>query len=230
MKLRGINVVTILAVVLIVIVLGLIGTVASHQYWNLIWLVLLAAWAAILGHTLIRGHLKIWQELVDRLEFSNHDQVLNLGAGRVNDLLLLARNLQTPAKVIGAGDWQQGQDAVQTRINAARVADRVRLVNTDVFNLDFKDRSFDQVIVDLAFHGISPALKRNRALQEAVRVLKADGTLAIVDFGHIAEYQRMLASLGFDDIRVVNAGINGWWGGPWAATKLVIARHFPRRR
>lgn len=230
MKLRGINIVTILAVVFFVVVFGLIGTFASHCYWNLIWLVLLIAWAGILIHTLTMGHLKVWQNLVDRMEFSDHDQVLDLSAGRLNDLLLLAKNLQTPAKVTGTGDWRQDQQAVQTRINAAGLADRIQLVDTDVFNMTFPDRSFDKVLVDLAFHNITPALKRNRAVQEAARVLKANGTMAIADFDHVDEYQRMLASLGFDDIRVVNTGFNGWWGGPWTTTKLIVARHFRQRK
>ena len=230
MKLRGINIVTILAVVCFVVVFGLIGTLVSHLYWNLIWLVLLIAWAGILVHTLTTGHLKIWQHLVDRMEFGDHDRVLDLSSGRLNALLLLAKNLQAPAKVTGTGNWRQDQHAVQARVNAAGVADRVRLVDTDVFNMTFPDRSFDKVLVDLAFHNINPALKRNRAVQEAARVLKADGTMAIVDFGHVEEYQQMLASLGFEDIRVVSTGFNGWWGGPWTTTKLIIARHFRQRR
>lgn len=230
MKLRGINVVTILAVAFLVIVFGLLGTFVSHQYWNLIWLVLLLAWTLILLHTLTQGHLKIWQALVDRMEFGDHDRVLDLSAGRLNDLLLLAKNLQAPAKVTGTGDWHQDQQAVQARINAAMVADRVQLVDTDVFNMNFPDRSFDKVLVDLAFNNISPAIKHNRAVQEAARVLKANGTMAIVDFAHVDEYQQMLANLGFDDIRVVNTGFNGWWGGPWTTTKMIVARHFRQRR
>lgn len=230
MKLRGLNVVTILAVVFFVIVFGLVGTFASHQYWNLIWLILLLAWTLILLHTLTQGHLKIWQKLVDRMEFGEHAQILDLSAGRLNDLLLLAKNLQAPAKVIGTGEWRQDRRGVQAQVNAAGVADRVRLVDTDVFNMNFPDRSFDNVLVDLAFHNISPAIKRNRAVQEAARVLKADGTMAIVDFEHSDEYQQMLANLGFDDIRVVNTGFDGWWGGPWTTTKIIIARHFRQRK
>ncbi|MGN1279277.1 MAG: class I SAM-dependent methyltransferase [Limosilactobacillus sp.] len=230
MKLRGINIVTILTVVFFVIVFGLIGTLVSHQYWNLIWLALLLAWALVLIHTLTQGHLKIWQDLVDRMEFSDHAQVLDLSAGRLNDLLLLAKNLQAPAKVTGTGDWRQDLQDVQARVNAAGVADRVRLADTDVFNMNFPDRSFDNVLVDLAFHNISPAIKRNRAVQEAARVLKANGTMAIVDFAHSDEYQQMLANLGFDDIRVVNTGFNGWWGGPWTTTKMIVARHFRQRK
>lgn len=230
MKLRGLNIVTILAVVFFVIVFGIIGTFASHQYWNLIWIILLLAWTLIMLHTLTKGHLKIWQKLVDRMEFGEHAQILDLSAGRLNDLLLLAKNLQAPAKVIGTGEWRQDRREVQAQINAAGVADRVRLADTDVFNMNFPDRSFDNVLVDLAFHNISPAIKRNRAVQEAARVLKADGTMAIVDFEHSDEYQQTLANLGFDDIRVVNTGFDGWWGGPWTTTKMIIARHFRQRK
>lgn len=224
MKLHGINVVTLVIAAILVILIGLIGTVASHQYWNLIWIILLALWTGILLHTITRGHARIWQDLVMRLNFGGHDQILDLCRGRLIDLLTLAKSLQLPAKVYGTGQWHQDSETVQKEVNAAQVADRVKLVDTDVFNLSFADRTFDAVLVDLAFHNISPALERGRAIQEASRVLKADGTLAIVDFAHIGEYQQMLANLGFKNIRVVNPGFNGWWGSPWPTTKVLIAK------
>ncbi|MCH3921337.1 class I SAM-dependent methyltransferase [Limosilactobacillus sp.] len=230
MKLRGINVITLLAVDILLVVGGLIYSLISAHYWNLLWVVLLAAWGLILTHTMTAGHLRVWQGIIDRFGFGGHDQILDLSGGRFNDLLLLAKSLTAPAKVTGTGDWRQDEKELQGRINAAKVADRVKLVDADVFNLNFADRSFDYVLVDLAFHNIGPALERGRAVQEASRVLKADGTLVIADCAYIDEYQRALGNLGFNDIRVLSTGFNGWWGGPWTTTKVLIAKRYPRRR
>lgn len=224
MKLRGINVTTILAIAGIVIIIGLVGTFVTHQYWNLAWIILLVLWCGTFLHTIMVGHLKIWERLVGRLAMPKDAQVLDMSAGRINDLLLVAKSMTAPGKVYGMGPWKKAGQAAKEKVSAAKVADRLKLVEGNVFNMDFPDRHFDYVLVDLAFHNISPAIERGRAIQEAGRVMKADGQLVIVDFEHIAEYQQMLANLGFNDIRVVNAGINGWWGGPWAATKIVIAK------
>lgn len=222
MKLKGINIATFVTVASIVIIIGLVGTVASHQYWNLIWIILLLIWLSLLLHTTMVGHLKVMQTLVNHLEMHQNAQVLDLSAGRLNDLLVVAENLEAPGKVVGTGQWKK--EVAQARVNAAKLADRVKLVDANVFNMDFPDRHFDYVIVDLAFHNITPAIERGRALQEAGRVLKPAGELVIVDFEHIGEYQEMLGRLGFNNLRVVNAGVNGWWGGPWLATKILIAK------
>lgn len=224
MKLKGINVTFILVAVSLVAVIGLIGTFASHQYWNLIWIAVLIAWLGIFLHTSTVGHLKVWQRLLDSLNLPKESRVLDLGAGRINDLLVIAKHLQAPGKVTGTGQWRQAQQTVQAQINAAQLADRVKLVDANVFNMNFTDRSFDYVFVDLAFHDITPAIERGRALQEAGRVMKPTGQLVILDFEHIAEYQQMLTNLGFHNLRVVNAGFNGWWGDPWLATKILIAQ------
>lgn len=203
---------------------GLAWAIISHQYWNLIWTSLIAVWLLILAHTALSGYPRVWHRLVSRLNIAKNAQVLDLSTGQLSNLLVVANSLQGPGKVTGAGQWKGGLQAAQAKVNAAGVADRVSLADTDVFNMTFTDRHFDYVFVDLAFHDINPAIERGRALQEASRVLKPTGKLAITDFAHLAEYRQILTNFGFNDVKLINTGINGWWGGPWAATQILVAQ------
>jgi arsenite methyltransferase len=67
----------------------------------------------------------------------------------------------------------------------------------------------------LAIHNISSLSGREKALNEAVRVLKPGGKLIITDFRHTQQYAEHLRKLGLD--------WRFWYGGPWTATKLVSA-------
>ncbi len=91
-------------------------------------------------------------------------------------------------------------------------------------NLPFANQLFDYVIIDAALHNITPAIQRGRALQEAARVLKADGTLVIIDTKYMAEYRQVLNNMGIDDVQVSKTGFDGWWGGPWISTKILLAK------
>lgn len=224
MKLRGINTTLLLIFAGLIAAGGLAAAIISHQYWNLVWAVLIAAWLVIFIHTAVSGYPKIWRKLINRLNIAKDAQVLELSLGRLDNLLAVAHSLQQPGKVTGAGQWKGGLQKAQAKVNAAGIADRVSLADTNVFNMTFTDRRFDYVLVDLAFHDITPAIERGRALQEASRVLKPTGKIVIADFAHIAEYRQILTNLGFNDVQAVTAGVNGWWGGPWAATQMVVAQ------
>lgn len=57
----------------------------------------------------------------------------------------------------------------------------VRMMQLDSTSLDFKDQSYEQVVLFFLLHEM-PAPIRERTLSEAVRVLKPGGKLVIVDF------------------------------------------------
>ena len=74
----------------------------------------------------------------------------------------------------------------------------------------------------LVIHNIKGKSARGAAVDEAMRVLRPGGRLAIVDIGVISEYQRRLAELDAREIRA-QLGWRMWWGGPWMSTHLVSA-------
>lgn len=224
MRNRALNVVIIGIIALVAIISGLFAAFSSHEYWNLIWVALIIIWLGIFFHTISSGHRNILTDLIKRLAIPTTAQVLSFSAGRIEDLTMLAHQLEAPGKVTGVAKWQQSLPAFNQQIATAHLVDRVKLVDAGMMNLPFANQLFDYVIVDAALHNVTPAIQRGRALQEATRVLKATGTLVIIDTKYMDEYQQVLANVGFDNVQVVKTGFNGWWGGPWITTKVLIAK------
>jgi len=53
------------------------------------------------------------------------------------------------------------------------------VINADVSDLSFKDKSFDRIIMIAVFHHLDNLQKRNQALQEISRILKSKGRLLL---------------------------------------------------
>ena len=100
---------------------------------------------------------------------------------------------------------------------AEGVADRVELHTCDLRELPFEDNGFDVVLSNFAIHNISGRAGREKAISEAVRVLRPGGRLLIVDVRGTRQYQAQLAKLGMYD--VARKG-RGWWSWP---ARLVTA-------
>src|SRR5215472_8876003 len=179
---------------------------------------------AILGFYLyatLRGKFVIWAELLDQLELRGDERILDLGCGRGAVLLMAAQHLTT-GRAVGVDLWrrfdQSGNSAEATRRNAVAegVADRVELHTADMTALPFADNSFDLVVSSLAIHNISGRAGREKALDEAVRVLRSGGRLLIADVRATRQHQTRLARIGMSAVARRRLGWRFWWGGPWA--------------
>ena len=188
------------------------------------WLVvpfLLAVEAWHLYFTL-RGKFVVWAELLDRLRLRGDERILDLGCGRGAVLLMAAQHLTT-GRAVGVDLWrtvdQSRNSAEATQRNAAAegVADRVELHTGDLTALPFEDNSFDVVLSSLAIHNISGRAGREKAIGEAVRVLRPGGRLVIADIRATRQHQAQLAKLGMND--VAHRGL-GWRCWP---TRVVTA-------
>jgi len=171
------------------------------------WLVvpfILAVLASYLGTTL-RGKFVVWAELLDQLQLRGDERILDLGCGRGAVLLMAAQHLTT-GHAVGIDLWrkvdQSGNSAEATRRNAAAegVADRVEVHTGDMRALPFEDDSFDLVLSSLAVHNISGRAGREKAISEAVRVLRPGGRLMIADVRATRQYQAQLAKIGMNDV------------------------------
>jgi ubiquinone/menaquinone biosynthesis C-methylase UbiE len=89
--------------------------------------------------------------------------------------------------------------------------------------LPLEDNSFDLVVASLAIHNIKGRAGRDKAIDEAVRVLRPGGRLMIADIWATRQYRVRLAGLGMNEITHRRLGWRLWWGGPWGATRLVTA-------
>ena len=177
-------------------------------------------------HSSLRGKFVVWSKILDDLKLNGDEKILDLGCGRGAVLLMAAQRLTT-GRATGVDIWsrrdQSGNAIEATRRNAAAegVADKVQLETADMTNLPFQRDSFDVVVSNVAIHNIKSSAARKRAIDEAVRVLRPGGRIAIADLFSSREYVDRLKELGIADIQRRSLGWRMWWGGPWMPTQLV---------
>lgn len=193
----------------------------KRMFWGALGFIL--ACEAFYLHGTLRGKFVLWAELLDRLKLRGDERILDLGCGRGAVLLMAAHHLTT-GRAVGVDLWrsvdQSGNSAEATQRNAVAegVADRVDLHTSDMTALPFEDNSFDLVVSSLAIHNISGRAGRDKAISEAVRVLRPGGRLLILDVRSTAQYQAELAKLGMNDVA---RSRQGWWTWP---AHLVTAK------
>src|SRR5215475_12798063 len=208
--------------------LYLVLTVISGRLMYLLALAFILAVDAAYLYTTLRGKFVVWAELLDGLRLRGDERILDLGCGRGAVLLMAAQHLTT-GRAVGVDLWrtfdQSGNSSEATQRNAVAegVADRVELHTADMTALPFEDDSFDVVLSNLAIHNISGRAGREKAISEALRVLRPGGRLMIADLWATGLYRTHLAKLGMVDIDCRGLGWRMWWGGPWLPTRLVTA-------
>jgi arsenite methyltransferase len=216
------------AFIAILIVADVVLAIISGEVQTFLPVLFLLTVAAVALHTTLRGKFLVWAELLDNLRLRGDERILDLGCGRGAVLLLAAQHLTT-GRAVGIDLWQKvdqsGNSAEATRRNAIAegVADRVELHTGDMTALPFEDNSFDLVVSSLAIHNIRGSAGREKAIDEAVRVLRPGGRLMIADIRATRQYQAHLARIGISDVTRGRLGWQFWWGGPWAPTRLVKA-------
>jgi SAM-dependent methyltransferase len=185
-------------------------------------------------HGTLRGKFVAWAELLDQLNLRGDERILDLGCGRGAVLLMAAQHLTT-GRAVGVDLWrsvdQSGNSAEATRRNAVAegVADRVELQTADMTALPFEDDSVDVVVSSMAIHNIRGRAGREKAISEAVRVMRPGGRLMIADIRATRPHQEQLARIGLSDVARSRLGWRFWWCGPWAAVPVVTATK-PERR
>lgn len=185
-------------------------------------------WGGFHLYATLRGKFEVWTGLLEELCLGGDEQILDLGCGRGAVLLMAARHLTT-GRAVGVDLWrwvdQSGNTIEATERNAVveGVRDRVELRTADMTDLPFPDEQFDVVLSSLAIHNIKADGGQRRAVEEALRVLRPDGRLMIVDIEAVGSYQRWLLERGAGDVRRRCLGWRMWWGGPWLATSVVTA-------
>ena len=103
------------------------------------------------------------------------------------------------------------------KITIKRSDDRVEMKSKDDKAMFVIRSPFGMVLSSLAIHNISGRAGREKAISEAVRVLRPGGRLLIVDVRGTRQYQAQLVKLGMYD--VARRGL-GWWSWP---ARLVTA-------
>jgi arsenite methyltransferase len=173
------------------------------------------------------GKFHVWDRVLDDLRLRGDETLLDMGCGRGAVLLAAAKRLPR-GRAIGVDLWrpdqtENSQDGTLANAAVENVADRVELHTADMTALPLADSSVDVIVSSLAIHNIPDRAGRRRALDEAVRVLRPGGRLAIADLWETRRHAARLRELGWRNVQRRNLGWRMWYGGPWFATRLVTA-------
>jgi arsenite methyltransferase len=191
----------------------------------------LAAWLLVFVGSYLwttrAGKFAAWKRILAEMGLRGDERLLDLGCGR-GAILLTAAKMLPRGQAVGVDLWRadqtgNGPDAARRNAEREGVSERVELHTGDMRRLPFADNTFDVVISNLAIHNIPSAADRRAAIDEAVRVLRPHGKLAIVDLWATNRHSAQLRDAGLADIRRRNVGWRMWWGGPWAPSHLVTA-------
>ncbi|NEY20224.1 class I SAM-dependent methyltransferase [Bacillus ginsengihumi] len=180
-------------------------------------------------HSTLKGKFTIWNNILADLEIKQQAHFLDLGCGRGAIFYLIIKKLGTTVQGTGIDLWKKidqsgnGIDIARKNAELEGISKQIDLITGDIRSLPFKDQYFDFVTSNLVIHNIHQKADREKALQEAHRVLKEGGKLIITDISKVKEYKCVLENLGMVNITLKNAGWQGWWTGPWVPTYILIA-------
>jgi ubiquinone/menaquinone biosynthesis C-methylase UbiE len=135
-------------------------------------------------------------------------------------------------RAVGADIWRRRDQSGNSRAAAERnailegVDERITLVEADARSLPFASESFDILVSSLTFSNIPTEEGREQALSEAVRVLRGDGRLRIVD-DRADRYVDTLRRAGCTEVTVRRLDWQTAYGMPGQQQILVSAQKVP---
>jgi SAM-dependent methyltransferase len=218
-----------------VVLMGCLALLHRHSRprlaaFELLYSLACLATLAIYMHTTRRGKFEVWADMLQDLSLRGDEQVLDMGCGRGVVMGIVAK-LVPHGHVVGLDLWTRDQsdnrpDMTQRNLVAEGVDDRCELKTGDMLEMPFPDDSFDLVVSSMAIHNIDENNIRNherrlQAVDEAVRVLKPGGRLAIADFW-TGTYAQHLRERGLEDVQQRSLGWRFWYG-PGIGAGLVTA-------
>ena len=192
-----------LLTVLAVLYLVLAINTGERKFW--VEAAFILAIDAIYLYATLRSKFAVWADLLDQLKLRGDERILDLGCGRGAVLMLAAQHLTT-GRAVGVDLWKRGDqsgnaaEATQRNAVAEGVADRVEVHTGDMQALPFEDNSFDLIVSSMAIHNISGRAGREKAVSEAVRVLRPGGRLLIADVRGTRQHQAQLAKIGMNEV------------------------------
>jgi SAM-dependent methyltransferase len=156
------------------------------------------------------GKISERERLLDRLEWTGGERVLDVGCGRGLVLVGAAKRAKH-GKAVGVDIWQ-AEDLSDNRPGVALcnagiegVGERVSISTADMRRLPFADATFDVIVSRAAIHNLYSAADRAAAIREITRVLRPGGRALIADIRHHREYARTFAESGCREVRLLDS-------------------------
>jgi ubiquinone/menaquinone biosynthesis C-methylase UbiE len=140
------------------------------------------------------GKIRRREHLMNQLEWTGNERVLDVGCGRGLFLIAAAKRLKR-GRATGIDIWRSedlsGNRAEATLANARAegVADRVQVETADMRHLPYPPETFDLVLSSVAIHNLELSTDRDLAITEIARVLKPGGFCLIDDVRHYGQYR-----------------------------------------
>ena len=154
--------------------------------------------------------LKERDKLLDLVQWSGDELVLDVGCGRGLMLIGAAKRLNESGRAIGIDLWQQQDQANNSSAGTVAnakiegVTAKIEVKTADMRQLPFPENYFDVVISNWTVHNLELESDRQKTLNEIVRVLKPNGKVVISDIINQAEYATYLGAHGMNNIQFHN--------------------------
>ena len=107
------------------------------------------------------------------------DNVLDLCTGTATNAIAIAKK-NPNAKIVGVDLSKDMLVVAREKVNKENLAN-VRLYRMDATQMNFKDESFDKVLLSLVLHEPDEELAK-KIIKEAMRVMKPDGELVVTEW------------------------------------------------
>lgn len=149
------------------------------------------------------GKLLQKEKVLNMIQWKGNEKVLDVGCGHGLLLVGAAKRLTT-GKAIVIDIWRSedlSNNIKQMPLRNAKlegVSDKVDVLDADACALPFDNDTFDVVLSNFVIHNITSQTKRNRALEEMMRVLKPKGTILLQDFQYTKQYAEFFRKFNLD--------------------------------
>lgn len=135
------------------------------------------AFMAVLGKKVIHpGGRRSTEELFRFADFQAGHSVLDVGAGVGTTAIEIANRFGCQVSAVDIDPAMLTR--AQANVDAAGLADRVKIEKADIQSLPYPDRSFDRVVIE----AVTMFVDRPRAAREVVRVCRPNGRILDHEF------------------------------------------------
>jgi ubiquinone/menaquinone biosynthesis C-methylase UbiE len=206
------------------LLLFLAGMIPSHA---LIRILLISAAAIFIGLGVYLAYItrqfsetgggfqaKLWQAVIDHLDWDGNGQALDIGTGNGPLAIRLAKQYPQ-ARVTGidfwGSDWEYSQNACERNALAEGVSERTEFRKASASHLPFEDEQFDAVVSHFVFHEVADAADKRDVIKEALRVLKRGGSFSFQDlfldeelYGNATDLAETIRNWGVQEVKFVD--------------------------